>query len=953
MKRLVPCLLAMVGLLTASAVFGASPQILDVGAQEIIPGGTGRLPHIATDTANQPHIVTDMGGSSINYFYHKIGASWSSSSFNSGGSQSYNPRIEINNNNQAWVSIVKWWPQGMGMFVMANMSTAPTILKYSGTTGGTGGLPVSNLSLDPTVNNKAVVYGGNGGWFEKVGWNGAAFVGEGVGTLDTGSGGEKNFFHVSRAGNVQHGGGGGGIFGNHAMWHSCSDWSYNNSLRKSNNRLPIHWANFGTYPGMGDDGCYPCIVGDSVEPQTAYMTMDLTQYSGQGLVVNIWKGSNSAGDGNLVFSRNGLLVVDPIGTSGLRRFEPQLCPAKDGGAWICYTAAGNIRVRHIPSDTTSAADLGPITQFPGGRGAICADSDGNLHVVYFNGGLCYRKLSVSGASSGFSLPADFDGDMAHDVCVVTSDMDWNYRLSSDQTKYTRRFGVAGDLPVPGKYQGGSNYNFAVWRASAGLFIVRKHDGTPTNHLLGVEGDTPVHGDFDNDGTDDYAVFTPSNGLWQIHASTAGNSTDNWGQQGDVPFAFDAYDPASGRSYDADDLPDKVVWRASDHNWHIKCSAGGTFTHYWGTTEDTPYPGDYDGDGEVDFASYRDSDQKWRILFSSNNTSRVQKWGVGGDTACPGSYETEDNKWDLSVFRGNTFHIERSSGGGKLGEPPVFLGNPNGTPVCGNYDNTTDVAIASFDPSSGWWTTGYRTGATSTHKWGIPGDEAVPMDYDSDGILDRAVYRDGWWFIRQSSGGSQTAKWGIPGDMPVPGDYNNDGDVQRAVFRGGWWFVRGAVAPVKWGIANDLPFPGQYDNDGILDLGVYRPSTGWWFMYGSESNTPIIVKCGVPGRDQPIPGDYDGDGLTDPAVFNAGGASWVYVSSASGYTTYGTQAFGTGSAGDIPAIADYDMDGNIDIGVVGGTTIGQWWAWLSSEGKLIEDPRVGIMFNTTGTPLGSR
>ncbi len=403
MKRIVPCLLALIGLLTASVALGEAPTIFRVGDEEDV-GALGRLTHIATDSARQPHIVTDIGGSAVNYFYNKNGGSWTSSSYNSGGSQSYNPHIEINDNNQAWVSVVKWYPQGMGMFVIDNMNTTPVVRKYSGTTGGTGGLPVSNLSIDPTVNNKAVVYGGNGGRFEKVLWNAGAneFAADGdpsVGTLDTGSGGEKNYFHISRAGNFQHGGGGGFPFGNHAVWHSCSDWSYNNSVRKSNNKLPIHWANFAVYTGMGDDGAYPCIVGDSKEPQTAYMSMDLTQFSGQGLVMNVWKGTSNTGDGYLVFSKNGLLVVDPVGTSGLRRYEPQLCPAKDGGVWVCYTAGGNIRVRYIPSDVTSSADIGPYKDFPGYRGAICEDNQGNLHVSYLNEGrVKYRKLEVSGVT---------------------------------------------------------------------------------------------------------------------------------------------------------------------------------------------------------------------------------------------------------------------------------------------------------------------------------------------------------------------------------------------------------------------------------------------------------------------------------------------------------------------------------------------------------------------------
>ena len=90
--------------LLISAAFAANafavPQIVAVGAEEDVPGGDGRLPSIATDTFDQPHIVMDLGGSPWNYFYDKLATGWQVSSFNAGGSQSYNPHIEINDFNQ-------------------------------------------------------------------------------------------------------------------------------------------------------------------------------------------------------------------------------------------------------------------------------------------------------------------------------------------------------------------------------------------------------------------------------------------------------------------------------------------------------------------------------------------------------------------------------------------------------------------------------------------------------------------------------------------------------------------------------------------------------------------------------------------------------------------------------------------------------------------------------------
>lgn len=265
--------------------------------------------------------------------------------------------------------------------------------------------------------------------------------------------------------------------------------------------------------------------------------------------------------------------------------------------------------------------------------------------------------------------------------------------------------------------------------------------------------------------------------------------------------------------DHDRKTDFTVFRPSTQTWY-SLSSGSNNPIYlnFGLSQDRPVPGDYDGDGILDYAVRRPgTTNQWWIQHSSSFGLYLFELGSDADLSVQADYDG-DGKTDVAVFNAGTWSIRRSS------------------------DNVLQ-----------------------TVQFGLAGDQPVPGDFDGDGKADQTVFRNGTWYSRHSSDGVMvTQPWGQTGDRPVGGDFDGDGRYDFTVFRNGTWYIleslSGQLRAAFWGVAGDLPVVGDYDGDGTSDVAVFRPSLGTWYVLRSSDNSVMGVAWGLTG-DIPIPGAY--------------------------------------------------------------------------------------------------
>ena len=275
-----------------------------------------------------------------------------------------------------------------------------------------------------------------------------------------------------------------------------------------------------------------------------------------------------------------------------------------------------------------------------------------------------------------------------------------------------------------------------------------------------------------------AVWRKNNGVWYVmNADGTMQSATGFGSANDIPVIGD---------YDGDGKADLAVFRPDDPAtttdecqngcvWYVLKSSDNTVLYYnWGLSTDKPVAADYDGDGKTDIAVWRPSDGVWYIIKSSDNSNLFTQYGTNGDVPVPSDYDG-DGFDDLALWSPATasWKIFKSS---TQTATVTQWGTSADKPVIGDYDGDGKTDIANFDANGDWHILFSSNSQTRNIHFGQSSDIPVPGDYDGDGKTDIAVYRPNgtqaavWYILNSSNGQVQYQYWGTGDDIPIPAAY---------------------------------------------------------------------------------------------------------------------------------------------------------------------------------------
>lgn len=442
---------------------------------------------------------------------------------------------------------------------------------------------------------------------------------------------------------------------------------------------------------------------------------------------------------------------------------------------------------------------------------------------------------------------------------------------------------------------------------------------------GVEQTTAVHGDFNGDGIQDFAIAertgTPSVLLYlrtpagwdafvvedETLPIEAGGAVHDIDADGDLDIVFGA-----------DHQSDEVWWWenpspafAPSTPWTRRLiKADGARKHH-----DQAF-GDFDGDGDVEFATWVQFDSTIRIYEIPANPHAVQPWPAY--TTIPfvlgeGMFVADVNRDGKDDLLAGAHWFEHTAGTTWVPHP-IDATYPDSRVIAADIvpGGPLEVLTASgdFDGPLNYYTQESNgTWAKTTLIANVRHGHSLEVaDFDRDGSLD--------FFA---------AEMGDPGA----------GDQATAWIGWGNGLGRFTIEVISVGYANHMSRAADFDGDGDVDI-LMKPyhhgAPGFRVLLNDTAPLPLnqwvrhLVDGTVPW--QPVflePADIDGDLRWDIVT-----GGWWYSNPGSAQAAWTRETIGA-PMHNMAVVHDFDSDGDLDVLGTEGQEVSEQFAWARNDG----------------------